>query len=320
MLGFPPEIAPFPAPDSQADPPLRWEECDCLLCGSGRWQIILEAPAHPERADLRFAVTRCADCGLVFTNPRPTADSLGRFYPDNYAPHRPARAKAAGFWQRLARRLWPRRAPIPWHGEGRLLDFGCGGGSFLARMRDCGWRVTGVDASAAAVERVRARTGLRVLAGSLPHPGLAPGGFDVVTMWHALEHVPDPKAVLRAARRLLTATGRLYVAVPNIDSLAFRVFGPDWFALDLPRHLTHFTPRTLALMLEQTGFQVERIRMVRTSAWLRHSARLACRVPQPRRLHRWLRTKWLSRLTAAYSCLTGQSDCILATAVPHADR
>jgi 2-polyprenyl-3-methyl-5-hydroxy-6-metoxy-1,4-benzoquinol methylase len=176
--------------------------------------------------------------------------------------------------------------------------------------------VTGIDLSARAVERARAATGLRILAGSLPHADLDPNTFDVITMWHSLEHVPDPKHVLEAARKLLTWDGKLVVAVPNIDSLAFRTFGSHWYGLDLPRHLTHFTPWTLRLLLERSGFRVHSIRMERQSAWLRHSARYACRDSHARALQRWLRTKVVSRIAAAWAHLTRQSDAMVAMASP----
>src|SRR5438552_578873 len=95
-------------------------------------------------------------------------------------------------------------------------------------------------------------------------------------LWHSLERVHFPLAVLREVRRLLVPGGQLFRAVPNIDSLPFRWFGSAWYGLDLPRHLTHFAPWTLHLMLERAGFRVGQIQMVRHSQWLRSSARLAC--------------------------------------------
>ena len=139
---------------------------------------------------------------------------------------------------------------MPIHGEGRLLDFGCGSGSYLWRMHRQGWKVIGVDPSAAAVDYVRHELGLPALVGSLPHEDLHDGYFDVITMWQSLEHVHWPMEVLRAARRLLAPGGKLIVAVPNIDSLPFRWFGQTWIGLDLPRHLSHFAPSTLTHMLE----------------------------------------------------------------------
>jgi hypothetical protein len=101
-----------------------------------------------------------------------------------------------------------------------------------------------------------------------------------------------------------------------MDSLAFRTFGQHWFGLDVPRHLTHFAPWTLQLLLERTGCRVENLGMVRQSAWLRHSARRACLHPQATWLHKWMQGKFLSRLIAFYGCLTYQSDVMLALATP----
>ena len=123
-------------------------------------------------------------------------------------------------------------------------------------MAEQGWQVTGLDAAVGAVARVRDQ-GLFALEGSLPHPHLRAASFDVVTMWHSLEHVHAPLAILREAFRLLVPGGKLVVAVPNRASWAATAFGPVWFGLDLPRHLTHFDPETLAKMLTASGFRVD---------------------------------------------------------------
>src|SRR5690606_859243 len=152
------------------------------------------------------------------------------------------------------------------------------------------------------------------LAGSLPHPQLRPGSFDVVTMWHSLEHVHRPLQILREAFKLLVPGGRLIVATPNIAGWPFRWFRPAWFGLDLPRHLTHFTPRTLRTMIECAGFRTASVRCIRHSDWLRSSARLACRRGGGALWQRCLRFKPLARLVAWACFLAGRSDCILALA------
>jgi SAM-dependent methyltransferase len=304
----PSAIAPAPAPPAPRR--LEWQEVDCPLCAGPRRQTVLEAPdLGAGSSGLWFAVVRCADCGLYFTNPRPSPATIGQFYPDVYRPHRTPRPT-----HRQRRRTRQEQLSLPLIGRGRLLDFGCGGGSYLRRMHAQGWQVLGLDVSAAAVERVRTDLGLAALVGTLPHPLLEPASFDAITMWHSLEHVHDPLMVLREARRLLAPGGRLLVAAPNIDSLPFRWFGPAWYALDLPRHLTHFTPRTLERMLQQAGFRTGPVRMVRHSDWLRASARLACRLTPGARWPRWLAAKSLSRLAAWYAYLTRQCDCIQVTA------
>jgi 2-polyprenyl-3-methyl-5-hydroxy-6-metoxy-1,4-benzoquinol methylase len=315
MSYFPRDL---PAPAVGPRPAVEWEEPSCLLCGRGGWRPLVEAPdTAPDGSGLWFAVVQCQDFGLCFTNPRPTPGAIGQFYPDSYKPHRPPRSRQrrarpadAGTWKR------PRneRRALPWHGEGRLLDFGCGGGSYLERMARQGWQVTGVDASAAAVARVRRDLGLDAVVGSLPHPRFAAESFDVITMWHSLEHVHAPLDVLRHARRLLAPGGKLVVAVPNIDSLPFRWFGHAWYGLDLPRHLTHFSSWTLTLMLQRAGFQVGPVRMLRHSEWLRSSARLAARLPRRPHWHRWLRTKPAARLATWFSYFTQQSDAMVVVA------
>lgn len=298
---------------------IEWEECNCLLCGGNHYTPLVEAPDNmPGGKGLWFAVVQCQDCGLCFTNPRPSPRSIAQFYPPAYRPHRvPGRRRNTSSVQKPRERKWPRkeRQPLPWHGQGRLLDFGCGGGSFLQRMHRRGWQVTGLDVSEAAVQGVRSELKLKALCGSLPHPDLAPASFDVITMWESLEHVHDPLKVLRQARRLLVPGGRLVVTVPNIDSLAFRWFGHAWYGLDLPRHLTHFAPWSLATMLARAGFEPRPARMVRHSHWLRWSAKLAAGHGSKQLSHRLLQTKPASRLITWLSYLSGQADCVLFTAV-----
>ena len=208
-------------------------------------------------------MVKCADCGLCFTNPRPSPESIGQFYPHTYRPH-----QTCGL--RRAKTREPRRyGRLGWHGEGRLLDVGCGGGEFLHRMSLAGWNVTGLDLSQEVVERIRRELGLQALAGSLPHAELTPGSFDVVTMWQSLEHFHQPLEMLEQAHKLLAPGGKLVAAVPNLDSGSFRTFGPSWFGLDLPRHLVHFTPLTLRAMLGRAGFRVESLRQIRRPSWLR---------------------------------------------------
>jgi SAM-dependent methyltransferase len=298
---------------------IEWEEANCLLCNSPRWSLLCEAPdRNPAGSGLWFAVVQCQRCGLCYTNPRPSPRCIGQFYSGDYRSHRASRRHGKSWWRRLVRaRRTPgklRHSPsLP--SRGRLLDFGCGNGNFLERMRRLGWQVTGVDASVAAVRRLQNELGLDARLGTLPHAELAAGSFDLVTMWQSLEHVHQPLPVLREAQRLLVPGGMLVVSVPNIDSLPFRWFGASWFGLDLPRHLTHFTPPTLRLMLEKVGLRVRSLRLVRHSDWVRASAELALQLGQRVPFQRWLRTRPGSNFAAWYGYLTRQADCLQVTAV-----
>ncbi len=302
-------------------PDIEWEETACLLCGGGESSLFLEAAGSGAcGSSLRFKVVQCRNCGLCFTNPRPSPASLGRFYPPEYNPHEGcglterqrqrarARAKMPAFW----RAKNPFRRGIPLDGGSRLLDFGCGQGAFLELMYLQGWQVTGLDMCAEVVQRIRRELDLPALVGTLPHPELSPAQFDVVTMWQSLEHVQRPLATLQHAYDLLVPGGKLLVNVPNIQSGAFGWFGSAWFNLELPIHLTHFSPQTLRQMAQRAGFRVQRLQMIRNTDWLCQSALLACqkRLPGPR----WLRRRWLARLTSSYLCWTGRSDSMLLVA------
>lgn len=297
---------------------IEWEETPCLLCGGGNWSPLVEAPEPtPDGAGRWFMVVQCRDCGLCFTNPRPTPESIGQFYGAGYGPHQ-APDDVSGrtrWWQRWTR--WQNlRKCVPLQGEGRLLDFGCGGGSFLLRMRRQGWNVVGIDAAVEVVHQLRDQLGLTALAGSLPHPELTDESFDVITMWQALEHTHQPLDVLRAAHQLLAAGGKLIVSVPNIDSLPFRWFGQAWIGLDVPRHLVHFAPWTLRVMLHRAGFRQFRIRMQRHSSWLRDTARRAGQLhPDLSWWRRRLQSRTASNLAGWYAYLTRQADCMVAEAV-----
>jgi 2-polyprenyl-3-methyl-5-hydroxy-6-metoxy-1,4-benzoquinol methylase len=295
---------------------VEWEETACLLCRGRNWFTLVEAPDRaPGCRGLWFAVVQCNDCGLCFTNPRPDVESLAQFYPPSYAPHQ-LRDQAESKPRFSLSSLFHRGTELatPDSGGRRLLDFGCGAGSFLARMHGQGWEVTGIDASPLAVETVRSRLGLRALAGSLPHPDLKDERFDLITMRQSLEHVGDPQEVLNQAYGLLKPRGRMIVSVPNIDSLPFRWFGHAWFGLDLPRHLTHFAPWTLQFMLERAGFRVGPIRTVRRGKWFQSSARLASRIAPGNHFHRFLAVRPAASLLAWYSYLTNQCDCMTVVA------
>jgi SAM-dependent methyltransferase len=140
---------------------------------------------------------------------------------------------------------------------GRLLDVGSGKGRFLAAARRAGWDVVGIEYAKGAAEAARRQFDLNIVAGDFMTTPID-GVFDVVTMWHTLEHLPDPGGAVDRAARVLKPGGRLIVSVPNAASLQARWGGDDWFHLDLPRHLFHFNERSLVSLLERHGFTIVR--------------------------------------------------------------
>jgi SAM-dependent methyltransferase len=159
-----------------------------------------------------------------------------------------------------------------------VLDVGCASGSYLLALRDKGWDVHGIEIDAGAARYAREQHGLPVRAGAAEAvlSEYSEEQFDLVTMWHVLEHLHDPYRVLSEAHRIIKPGGTLMFEVPNYASLPSTLFGKYWFTLEAPRHLYHFTPRTLTRMLSKAGFGLRRLRGVpapQAIAWSLHIAR-----------------------------------------------
>jgi 2-polyprenyl-3-methyl-5-hydroxy-6-metoxy-1,4-benzoquinol methylase len=138
---------------------------------------------------------------------------------------------------------------------GRLLDVGCGTGEFMGVMKRVGWYVQGMERNREAVQWAGKTWGVPVYAGNLAefHPEKP---FDVITLWHVLEHLYDPVQALNHLKGLLTIDGFFLVAVPNAGGVDAGLYGSNWVALDTPRHVNHFSARTLAQLFRAIGLEI----------------------------------------------------------------
>jgi SAM-dependent methyltransferase len=144
---------------------------------------------------------------------------------------------------------------------GQLLDIGCGDGTFIRHMAAHGWQATGFDLSPTAQRLARKHNKKAViLTGKWKNLKLPPASFDCLTLWQVLEHVADPRQLLRRCHTLLRPGGLLVVAVPNIASLQAWLTKKRWWGLDVPRHLTHFSPEVLKQTLQKSGFRIIKIK------------------------------------------------------------
>ena len=198
-----------------------------------------------------FPVVRCIACGLWMANPRDDHATLARTYADLkdrvYEEEEENRERTA----EEHFRFMTRHQPCP----GRLLDAGCATGAFARVATRAGWKTSGVDASAWALDlaRERCRDATFVL-GLIEEVEFPASSFDVITLWDTLEHVSAPAKVLARARSWLTPGGWLFLNVPNADSWTARAMGRRWILL-LREHLWYFTPLTLQALLSRCGFQ-----------------------------------------------------------------
>ncbi len=199
-----------------------------------------------------FQVHHCAVCGLGYTWPQP--DDLNNYYTPAYRRYsRFAWALLSAFY-RLRVRRWTKLL-----GKGLALEVGCGDGRMLQALRHQGWEVVGIERTAAAARMAVSVNQLPVFAGGLE--AINPRAkFDLVLLFHSLEHVPDPLSVLKQCAQLLKPGGKLIVAVPNFHSWQACLFGGSWFHLDVPRHLNHFSPRSLRYVLEAASLRLDSIR------------------------------------------------------------
>ncbi|MBI5245410.1 MAG: class I SAM-dependent methyltransferase [Elusimicrobia bacterium] len=232
----------------------RLAEVPCAACGGLETAPLFSCRDPDGFVPEPFHLVSCVRCGLIFVNPRPDAQGLSRFYYREYYQKPPGflsglvAACMRVFQDYRAGKILGRKKP------GRILDVGCGEGSFLAGCAAHGWEPWGVETSSAGAALARGK-GLKVFDKPLDECGLPAAYFDVITLWQSIEHVMDPAGTLRETRRILKDDGLLFLAFPNSDSLEFKAFGPRWFHLDPPRHLYHFSPRTMGGLLRSCGFQ-----------------------------------------------------------------
>ncbi|MBN1135989.1 MAG: class I SAM-dependent methyltransferase [Anaerolineae bacterium] len=234
---------------------MEWTNCN--LCGSERTEVYREGRDRQLGGSERFRLVRCLQCGLIYLNPRPRRDEIGRYYPADYEPFTRLSRHQGGRLARWSYRRYldKRCARLP-STPGRLLDVGCATGDFLARAREHGWQVQGVEPGQAAAQAARRQYGLDVFSGDLAEAHLPSASFDAVTLWDVLEHLYDPRAELAEIHRILKSGGVLLIELPNVRSFDAALFGRYWIGLDMPRHLYLFPPSALDALLEQSGFAI----------------------------------------------------------------
>ncbi|HEX6334201.1 MAG TPA: class I SAM-dependent methyltransferase [Flavisolibacter sp.] len=231
----------------------------CPVCSSTSIDPMMKVTDHSVSGE-EFVVWQCRSCTLRFTQDVPDEASIGRYYQSaDYISHSDTdKGLVNKMYRRVRAFTLGRKADLvisKTKSNGRLLDVGAGIGAFVHTMQSRGWQATGVEPDAGAREQALRLFNIRLQdAGYIEQ--LRGQQFDAITLWHVLEHVHDLHGYMNQLRSILAPGGRLFIAVPNYDSVDAAIYKSRWAAYDVPRHLYHFTPRSMAALLEQHGFKI----------------------------------------------------------------
>jgi 2-polyprenyl-3-methyl-5-hydroxy-6-metoxy-1,4-benzoquinol methylase len=228
-------------------------EVPCAVCCGRDFGAALDCGA--------FSFVRCRRCGLLQQNPQPTegdvAARYGRRHGEDYLRYELENERPFLRLQELALKdIGFGQLPT-----GRILDVGCATGALLETLRSAGWSVAGVELCAPSAEYARTVRALDVRTATLESAAFRDGEFDVVHASHLIEHLTDPRAFAREARRILKTDGTLLISTPNSDGFQAKLFGSGWRSAIFD-HLYLFSRKTLADLLRREGF-----RIVRTATW-----------------------------------------------------
>ncbi len=218
----------------------------CRVCAQELKTRFSEA-TDPQTKE-KFAVLDCTNCGFAETHPQP--ENLETYYAEYYG-------KRHGFtndycaWRRI---IFLEKSCASNNKSKRLLDVGCGDGTFLNAAKKRGWNICGTELNAGRFEDSELEIYKDLQKVQEKH---GVNSFDAITMWHTLEHFKNPREILESAFELLAPEGILFVAVPDARGFQAKIFGKYWLHLDVPRHLFHFDFNSLKMLLKQTNFAVK---------------------------------------------------------------
>ncbi len=234
----------------------------CPACGSTDWKNSGQAKDYSITGEW-FELKECVHCHLKATYPQPGVAQLGQYYRSkDYISHSDTRS---GWTNKLFHqtRTFMMRKKYEWvidaadKKSGKLLDVGAGTGHFAKYMKDKGWEVVALEPDETARNIAAEKLGVDIQ----PIEALTTQelkSYDVITLWHVLEHVKDVTGYLNHFRAILKPDGVLIIAVPNHTSPDAKQYGIQWAAYDVPRHLWHFSPESMKKLLTKHGFTLFR--------------------------------------------------------------
>jgi len=239
----------------------------CPLCNHTSFGPLLVCQDHLSSHE-RFELKQCLSCSFVFTSPRPDSQSLPSYYQSNqYISHTGKSTGVLSFFYLLARKFtlrWKIKLIKQFKKHISILDYGCGTGELLLACQRQGWQISGLEPSAPARQKAAQITGINIASNLQQLKGQQ---FDVITLWHVLEHVMDLREKISELKAFLRNDGLLFLAVPNCQSPDALFYHQYWAGYDVPRHLWHFTKTTMTALLKSEGLTVKSIYPMKLDAY-----------------------------------------------------
>jgi len=232
----------------------------CPLCQSEKFSNFIICKDHLLTGE-SFAITKCNDCSFLFTNPRPLAENISRYYQSKeYISHADKATNLTNAVYKIARHFTLKQKVSlinTLSDQKTILDYGCGTGDFLLTCKKKGWIINGLEPDDIARNKAISKTDENIYA-KIEQLNDAKK-VSVITLWHVLEHIPDLNYTMNMLKRKLDTKGKMLIAVPNIKSLDAQLYKENWAAYDVPRHLYHFSMQTMKLLLKNHGLKIHNI-------------------------------------------------------------
>lgn len=237
----------------------KLEYVRCAFCGKNKKNLLMEVKnTHGFHwiSDEKFNLVRCRNCGLVYINPRPNQDEIGKFYNIDY--YTTGNRFKTFIEKHLTHysNLGKKKLIAKYKQAGKLLDIGCGTGEFLSSFISGKWNLCGIEPNSKGFNLSCKKVKGKIINNKLSNCKFSNDYFDVITMWQVFEHIHDPNKELQEINRILKDDGILVMGVPNVKSLGFKMAREHWFHLDSPRHLYHYDSTTINKILSKNGFKV----------------------------------------------------------------
>lgn len=232
----------------------------CPVCDSAAIKNVLQVKDHTVSGE-SFTVAECQSCTLRFTQDVPDENTIAPYYKsEDYISHtNTAKGFINSIYHSVRKRTIEQKRKLVEQDtgikKGKMLDVGSGIGSFVKEMKQQGWDATGLEPDADARKVAKELYGIE-LADMTKFYQLPAGYFDAITLWHVLEHVHDLPNYVQQLKALLKEKGRLFVAVPNYTAADAKSYKEYWAAYDVPRHLYHFSPKSIEALMKKNGLQV----------------------------------------------------------------